>query len=115
MAKEPETTLLRMVVDFYESRSHYLGIVLLAAAGGIMSYLGKWRSGEIKKFSFLALVVDTLISGFAGVLAALLAMSLNFNIELVFFCSGIAGHLGARGIFLMQIWLTRKMKVDKDN
>jgi len=113
MSKEPEASIMKILVTLYESGAHYIGLVVFAVLGGLMNYLDKLRKGE-HKFKLLPFIVDLAISGFAGLLVALLAISAELKPELVYALTGIAGHLGARGIFLLQLWITKKLKIDKE-
>ena len=109
MPKEPEVSIMKALVSLYESGLHYVGFVFLAITGGIVNYIGRLRRGEIV-FKPSHLLADVIISGFAGLLVALLAVSFELKAELVFFLAGISGHLGTRAIFLMQEAVIEKAK-----
>lgn len=110
MTSDPEVTVVKILINLFSEGMQYLGYVIIALVGGFMNHLGKLRTGEIKRFRCIPLLIDISISGFAGLLVALLATSYDLRIEMVYFLSGISGHLGARGIFLLQSMLIKKLK-----
>ncbi len=113
MSKEPEASILKILFQLWESGAQYLGLVVFAVVGGLMNYLGRVQRGEIS-FKILPLLAELSVSGFAGLLAALVATSMSFSTEMVYFFAGISGHLGARGIFLMQLVVAKKLNIDKE-
>jgi len=110
MPKEPESTIMKLLILFLENAATYISYILIAVAGGFVSHISKLRTGEISKFRLVALIADMAVSGFAGLLIALLASSFNITGDMVYFLSGMSGHLGARAIFLMQLSLENKLK-----
>ena len=104
---------MKIIAYVWTEGGHYIGMVIFALIGGISSYLGKLQRNEVKG-KFLPFVTDVLASGFAGVLAALLATSMGLSTGMTYFCVGLAGHLGARAIFLMQLAVAKKFNLDAE-
>jgi hypothetical protein len=80
----------------------YLWVFGLAAWGGITSYVSKVRSGQIEKFSIMELVGEMSISAFAGVMTFWLCELSGFPSLLTAALVGMAGHMGGRGIALIE-------------
>jgi hypothetical protein len=111
MSKEPEVSIMKIILHLYEAGANYLGYALVAIAGGVANYLSKLRTGEIQSHRCVTLLADLFISAFAGVMGALLAISLSLQPELVYASCGISGHLGTRFIFLMQEYLLKRLNL----
>lgn len=93
---------MRFIIHLLEMGAHYIGYVLLAVIGGAAHYLGKIRTGEEKGFRWVNLMIDVLGSGFAGLMVALLATKMDFSTEIIYFLTGMAGHMGVRMLFLLR-------------
>ena len=89
----------------------YLWVMLLAAWGGIASYIRRVRSGTAEKFSVMELIGEIVISGFTGVLTFWLCELAGFPGLLTAAFVGISGHMGSRAIALMEDSFKRKMGV----
>jgi NhaP-type Na+/H+ and K+/H+ antiporter len=89
----------------------YLWVMVLAAWGGIASYIRRVRSGAAEKFSFMELIGEIVISGFTGVLTFWLCELAGFPGLLTAAFVGISGHMGSRAIALMEDSFKRKMGV----
>lgn len=113
MSKEPELFIVKVLIALWDAGGHYIGLVLFAIIGGLVDYIEGLIRGDIK-FKIASLIGKGAISGFAGLLAALLATSMDFSIEMVYFCAGLSGHLGTSGISLMQHVLMKKFKINID-
>lgn len=79
----------------------YIWFCFLAAWGGAVSYISRVRRGKIA-FSIVEMVGECCISGFSGVMTAYICASADINFFLTAFFVGIAGHMGGRGIALME-------------
>lgn len=85
----------------------YGWVLVLAMWGGAVSYIQKVRSGKIHKWSFTELVGELVTSGLIGVLTFWLCEFGNLPPLLTAAFVGISGHMGARGIFLLEQKLER--------
>jgi hypothetical protein len=116
MASEPEATIMKFIISLLDTGLQYIGLVIIAVFGGIIDHLTKLRSGEIPVFKLIALLIDIIGSGFAGIIVALIAMSADLRIELVFALAGISGHYGARTLYILQAIIAKKLdKSDKSD
>lgn len=89
----------------------YLWVMVLAAWGGIASYIRRVKSGTAEKFSVMELIGEIVISGFTGVLTFWLCELAGFPGLLTAAFVGISGHMGSRAIALMEDSFKRKMGV----
>lgn len=80
--------------------AHALIAFVAAAWGGITGYLWQVKNGL--KFSIFSLVVHMSMSGFAGFMCWLGCQHLGFSSGLTGFCCGLAGHMGAQFIALIE-------------
>lgn len=80
---------------------HLLMIFLLSLWGGLVSYLGKLKSGSVKRFNFVELIIEFTISSFAGLVIGFIALSFNFSPYFAMALAGVAGHAGGRTVFFL--------------
>lgn len=70
--------------------------------GSVAAYLVRLKKGVIKKFSFWGLLIEMVISGFAGVLTYLICTYMHVPNLVTIFMVGMAGHSGASAIASLQ-------------
>ncbi len=87
----------------------YFWFVLLAIWGGTANYISRVRK-EGMKFSIIELVGEWSISGFAGVITALVCQAMEVNMLMSYALVGIAGHAGGRAIFVFESAFQDKIK-----
>lgn len=75
---------------------------LLAIWAGLMRYLNEQRRTDWENFRWVDLVVRSMTSGLAGVMAVLLCEWLGLDRVIGALIAGIAGHAGAEGIQRIQ-------------
>ena len=83
----------------------FLGTALL---GGIVSWYSKVRSGAIAATSLNHLVGELCSSALAGLLCFWICEWAGFPPLLTAALTGIFGHMGTRGIALLEEWAGRK-------
>lgn len=91
----------------------YIWFVLLAVWGGTVNYLSRLKENESIKFSFVELIGEWAISGFAGLLTAYVCIEMKFSWHMTAFFTGIAGHLGGRAIFIFENYVKSKIPVKR--
>lgn len=83
---------------------------VMSAWGGFVNYLGRLKSGVVKKFDFIELAVELAICSFAGISIGLIAFAFDVNPLMTFALVAMAGHAGARTVHFMdkifQNWLS---------
>ena len=79
----------------------WLWIFGLAVWGGTASYIARVRKMRLP-FSFVELVGEWTISGFAGVITGYVCFSAGFSDYATMAFAGIAGHMGGGAIALLE-------------
>ncbi len=75
--------------------------VALAAWGGTVNYLSRLKRHK-GAFSFVELLGEWAISGFAGLITAYACAANDVSYPLTAALSGIAGHMGGRAIYILE-------------
>lgn len=91
--------------DFVSRLGHagtYAAIVFVAAWGGVVSWIQNRKRGVARPFSFVELIGEITTASFCGLLACLLCQEAGLSIELTAAIAGVAGHMGSRGLFLLE-------------
>lgn len=76
----------------------YVAILAVALFGGLASWYGKVRRGEMLMWNINALVGELCISAFAGLIAFYLCDYMSLHQGLTAAIVGVAGHAGTKGI-----------------
>lgn len=92
----------------------YAWILLLASWGGIVNYIRKVKSNQVERFSIMELIGEIVVSAFAGVMTFWLCELSAFPPLLTAAFVGVSGHMGGRGIALIENILKRKAGVRGD-
>ena len=82
-------------------------LIVVALWGGTANYMTKVNSTD-KQFSFMELIGEWAVSGFAGLITALLAVEAGWSFYLTAAAAGVAGHMGGRAIALIEEALVRR-------
>lgn len=82
---------------------------LLAVWGGTANYLSRIKDSDTA-FSIMELVGEWTISAFAGIITAYVCYEMEFSFYMTAAMSGIAGHMGGRGISLVEDWISMLAK-----
>jgi hypothetical protein len=85
-------------------------VLFIALLGGIVSFYGKVRAGQVQAFSLLQLIGEMATSAFAGLLAFWVCTYAGTPPLITAALVGIAGHMGTRAIALFEEWAQRKAK-----
>jgi len=96
------------------STSKYLVFIAMAALGGLVHSLVEFRGGKTKGWKdFIALSV---VSGFAGIMWSLLALTyFPNNIYLISFAAGMGGYLSVEGMALLMVTIKKKLLNNENN
>lgn len=92
----------------------YVGVIALAAWGGIVNYMRRFRGKVEPHFSIMELVGEVATSGFAGVLAFWLCEAVGMRPLITAATVGIAGHIGGRTLILIEHVLMRHFSISRD-
>lgn len=96
--KETAGWLLQLWIDV----RGYALFIFLAVWGGTVNYLSRVNKSE-RKFTWAELVGEWIVSGFAGLLVALLGIEMEWSVYIVAFMAGMAGHMGGRALFVFEL------------
>jgi len=86
----------------------------MAFAGGFVNWYTKVRQGHTRVFNIVELVGEILISGFVGVAVFMMLASYDQPMGLCAAASGVSGHMGTRLLFLIEQFVSRKIKTEID-
>jgi hypothetical protein len=88
----------------------YAWVFLLSLMGGVVAFLQKLRDGSARVFNLIEFIGELCTSAFTGVVTFYLCESAQFPPVLTAALVGIAGHMGNRGLFLIEKFLSNKLK-----
>lgn len=88
----------------------YLWIFVLAAWGGLVSFINKVKAGEARRFNISELIGELATSAFAGMLTFWICELGNLPPLLTAAFVGISGHMGSRLIFKAEKALDRYLE-----
>jgi len=103
--------LLELIsISFKENADigNYLLFIILALWGGTVRYMAKIKKGA-KKWSGAELIFEWIISGFSGVIVALIGQNLELSFYMIAASSGVAGHMGGSAISIIEEYFTKKI------
>jgi hypothetical protein len=87
----------------------YYGLMLgVALLGGLVSYWGKLRRGEVPKWAVSHLIGELTTSALAGLLCFWFCEWAGFPPLLTAGFTGVAGHMGTRAITMYEGMMARK-------
>ena len=92
----------------------YAWIILLAIWGGVVNFFRKMRTGEVRAFNLTEFIGEIVTSGFVGILTFWLCEAAGFHSLMTAAFVGISGHMGSRGIFMLEKFLSAKFGVPAD-
>jgi len=110
----PESTVKVII----ENSVGYAWFFAMALWGGTASYISRIKKNACC-FSIVELMGEWFISGFAGIITAHVCISFDFSFHQTAFFVGISGHMGGRGLFIVENIVKNRLikffgKQDKD-
>lgn len=87
----------------------YGWFVMMGVWGGTANYLSR-RNKDKFPFSIIELVGEWSISGFSGIITAYICIDAGFSFALTSAAAGIAGHMGGRGVALIEQFIIKRME-----
>lgn len=103
-----------LLKEIWASIGAYIWFICLACLGGSANYINKVRSNKEKTFSVVELLGEWVLSGFTGLITAYVCVDQGFSFELTAAACGIAGHMGGRGVYIVEQWLINRFSVSKN-
>ena len=86
----------------------YVGVLAVSGWGGVVSWIQRRRAGQARPFSFVELVGEVATASFCGLIAFWLCQEAGLSKYVTAAITGVAGHLGSRGLFLLERALARR-------
>lgn len=90
------------------SLKQYGLILAVALLGGVVSWYAKVRRGEIPLWSINHLAGELVTSAFAGLMCFWICEGAGLAPLLTAALAGIAGHMGAKAITMLEDWAGRR-------
>lgn len=90
------------------SLRQYGAILAVALIGGFVSWLAKVRAGTLRGFNVLHLIGELATSAFAGLMMFWVCEWAGAPKLLTICLVGIFGHMGTRGIALLESWAEKR-------
>jgi hypothetical protein len=84
-------------------------MLALSLWGGFVNYLGRIKSGVVKRFDFIELIAELSICSFAGITVGFIAMSFDVHPFMSFALAAVAGHAGGRTVYFMDRFFQKKL------
>ena len=92
------------IADFWT----YLAVVAVSGWGGVVAWIQRRRTGQARPFSFVELIGEVATASFCGLIAFWLCQEAQLSKYATAAITGVAGHLGSRGLFLLERALARR-------
>ncbi|MBM7070886.1 phage holin family protein [Shewanella sp. 202IG2-18] len=108
---ESSASILKQLV---EAGLGYVWLVVLAIWGGTVNYLTRRKKDKSMPFSVIELLGEWVISAFAGVLTAFICQEMGMSYMFTCAMAGIAGHMGGRAIFMLELWVQKRIGISSD-
>ena len=90
------------IVEPLRSVANYLWMASVGLLGGLANYIAKLKENKLKAFSFVELLGELVISGFVALITAFVCIDLGLSTLMTYAACGIGGHLGTRGLYIIE-------------
>ena len=101
---------ISMIKQFLDAGLGYIWFIFLAAWGGTVNYITR-RKTDKSPFSIVELVGEWVISGFSGLITAFICQEMAIPFMYTAAAAGVAGHMGGRGIYLIEKFLQKRIGI----
>lgn len=113
MSPTPEAEIARAAIDSgpltLKNLIPTLWMAGIAMVGGYVNFRQKMQQGNARAWNLTELIGEMVVSGFVGVLTFWICRGFDVNPWLTAAGVAISGHLGARGIFMAEKALEKKV------
>lgn len=90
------------------SLGQYGAMLSIALLGGLVSWIGKVRRGDVGAWNIMQLVGELATSAFAGLLCFWICEAFGTPSLVTISLVGIAGHMGTRAIIIFERWAAKR-------
>src|SRR5689334_12812881 len=74
----------------------YLWVIAVASAGGVVSFMRKFREGHVRAFNFVEFIGEVVTSAFVGIVTFWMCRWANIDELLSAVFIAVTGHMGSR-------------------
>lgn len=106
MEFKPDGGLMKSFIELLNIGVQYIGFIIVALLGGTVNYIGQVKDKK-RVFSVIELIGEWFLSGFSALMIALLCEEYGISWNLTVVACGIAGHMGGKVMFILEIAITR--------
>lgn len=111
MSPTPEIEVAKVAGPFaWTNLVPTLWMIVVSASGGIVSFYGKMKAGEVRAFNVTELIGELFVSAFMGIVTFWICQAFEINLYATAAGGAIAGHMGTRGIFLLEKTISGKLE-----
>ncbi len=107
---ESNIPLLKQLLD---AGLGYVWFIFLAAWGGTVNYIAR-RKSDKSPFSIVELIGEWVISGFSGLITAFICQEMEISFMYTAAAAGVAGHMGGRGIYMIERFIHKRIGLSSD-
>lgn len=95
----------------------YLWVLGLSAWGGLVSFYRKMKTGKARPFNVMELLGEIFTSAFVGMITFWICQATGIDQLLTAAFVGISGHMGSRGIGMLENYFSNKLgaEIPKDD
>ena len=93
----------------------YLWVLGLAMWGGVAGFMSKVKNGSVRPFSLMEFIGEIVVSGLVGVCTFFLCEWAGLDQLFTAAAVGITGHMGSRGVMLLERVITNHIPGAKPN
>ena len=90
----------------------WVWVALFSVLGGCVSWAQKCRAGQARWFNVVEFVGEIAISAFTGVITFMFLRSYGVDEMPAVACTGIASHMGTRGLYVLEQYVSKKFGLD---
>ena len=90
------------------SLGQYGAMLSIALLGGLVSWIGKVRRGDVGAWNIMQLVGELATSAFAGLLCFWICEAFGTPSLVTISLVGISGHMGTRAIIIFERWAAKR-------
>lgn len=90
----------------------YLWVLVWSGIGGVVSFVAKMKRGDARPFNIIEFIGEIGASAFIGLLSFWLCEYYDVPKLIEAVIISISGHMGTRGIFMLEKYLAKRFGID---
>jgi hypothetical protein len=102
-----------VIKQLLDAGAGYIWFLFLAVWGGTVNYIAR-RKSDKSPFSVVELIGEWVISGFSGLITAFICQEMEISFMYTAVAAGIAGHMGGRGIYMIERFIHKRIGLSSD-